>query len=137
LLWSFVYLAVRNLFALVWLLARPVGCVNSIVANLRANHEFLDIAGRPNTRRFAAGEGSTIRTVCLSVRRRVHQGSPTDQTAGTLSREQRPRLMRDHVDPRPGVSRSPGLHKPRQDRAVVPIADAVQKVGLDRIAALC
>jgi hypothetical protein len=29
LLWSFVYLFVRNLFSLVWLLARPVGFANS------------------------------------------------------------------------------------------------------------
>jgi hypothetical protein len=28
LLWSFVYLVVRNLFVLLWLLARPVGAEN-------------------------------------------------------------------------------------------------------------
>lgn len=33
LLWSFVYLVVRNLFALVWLVAR-VGCVNPFVTLL-------------------------------------------------------------------------------------------------------
>ncbi len=47
-----------------------------------------------------------------------------------------PGLMRDDVDPRPRVSRSPRLDEPRQNRAVVPIADTVEKLSLDRVAAL-
>lgn len=31
-----------------------VGCVNSVVGDLRANRELLAVAGRPSTRRFAA-----------------------------------------------------------------------------------
>ena len=66
-LWSFVYLVVRNLFALVWLLARPRRSKELEILVLR--HELAILRRQARQPRLTAADRALLATSSRSVSR--------------------------------------------------------------------
>ena len=94
---------------------------------------------RPDNVTIRAADEPSLRgsEVAHPTRKRINAPPPrADESSTPKCVHPAPGLTPNHVDPRLGVSDSPRLQQPRQDRAVVPLADTVQKLRLDRIAAV-
>jgi hypothetical protein len=114
--------------------APPVGCVNSVTTRICRG---IMSGVKPGCAHPSSGAVAPHASRQATRTPNHAPDSPRTPSAQARRRRRPPRpgLTRDHVDPRLGVSRFPGLHEPRQNRAVAPIADAVQKLSLDRITA--
>jgi putative transposase len=90
LFWSFVYLVVRNLFALVWLLGRPRRSKELEI--LVRRHELTSSAGRPPGRWLTRAHRALLAALSRSLPRAAWTGFPVKP--GTLLRWHRQLVAR-------------------------------------------
>jgi hypothetical protein len=86
LLWSFAYLAVRNLFAVVWLLARPCGSKEPEILVLR--HELAMLRRHARQPKLGPADRALLAALTRSLPRVAWAGfrsSPRRCRAGTVS----------------------------------------------------
>jgi hypothetical protein len=86
LLWSFAYLAVRNLFALVWLLARPRRSKELEILVLR--HELAMLRRQARRPKLTRADRTLLAALSRSLPRalgRVSRSSPRRCCFGTVS----------------------------------------------------
>jgi hypothetical protein len=83
LLWSFAHLVVRNLFALVWLLARPRRSKEREILLLR--HELAVLRRRARQPKLTRADRALLAALSRSLPGRAFPSSPRRCCAGTVS----------------------------------------------------